>query len=534
MKKLRFWAINLAYLMLSISVIGSSAQANTCATLVAQALGAVDTNCGGLGRNTVCYGHNRVDATFFNTVDENTFSAPADRTDLLQVSSLQTAPLDTENNQWGVAVMNVQANVPNTLPGQAVTFLLLGSTRLENAIWPEEAFTAGEPVRVFVTAFQRVNVRSGPGTSFNVSGNAESGQLLDVDARNATGDWLRISGTAPYNWISRALIDVQTGSDSQLSALPIAPENPQSPMQAFYFRTGVGAPTCEEAPDLLVVQGPKDVRVSLTINGAEVALGSTIVFQSGETTYGALKDDTRIGTLVNTQPSPDEAVCLFTEMSVIEGDALANNGELFVPLGHWAKSATCLDENRMPAFTTEFGGVREMTDEEMSEFSIVERITLPHYQVEMPSQEAIQESIRNGPDPKPAPTPLPILALERPTSVPVTPQATPSGTASCGNFSPSAPMNTANTVQVFSWTPAQNVAAYQLEIAADYGGFVPPVTKLFRTGANNTSMTINFNEFNTSTMPSQVYWMAQALVYDSAGNLTSLCDSHRVAVSFSH
>jgi hypothetical protein len=75
------------------------------------------------------------------------FSASlADRTALIDLETIRTTPLNLALDRWGIAVMNVQANVPNTLPGQAVTFLLLGDAQVENRVVPEEAHIPPDPV----------------------------------------------------------------------------------------------------------------------------------------------------------------------------------------------------------------------------------------------------------------------------------------------------------------------------------------------------------------------------------------------------
>src|SRR5438132_11557045 len=82
--------------------------ANSCPTLVKQALVAVGNNCGGLGRNSACYGFNRVNATFSENVNDGVFSKPADQTGLKTLQSIDTAPLSDTLKEWGVAVMSVQ------------------------------------------------------------------------------------------------------------------------------------------------------------------------------------------------------------------------------------------------------------------------------------------------------------------------------------------------------------------------------------------------------------------------------------------
>jgi hypothetical protein len=545
-QKLRFLAVNLGYALMGMSVAVAAAQPSTCAPLVAEALRAVDTNCTDLGRNSVCYGFNRVDASFFSQAEEGFFSAPADRAPLTELASIQTAPLDEEAGQWGVAMMNVQANVPNTLPGQAVTFVLLGDARVENAVPPENAFVAGEPVRVVINTGARVNVRSGPGTTFNVIANADPGQLFDVDARNAAGDWLRISGPAPYQWISRSLLTVQTGGIAQIDELPVAPDEPLSPMQAFYFRTGIGAPQCVEAPDVLVVQGPKEVRVTLNVNGAEVAIGSTVAFKSGELPLGDVRADASIAGTVEGLDIDPASPCLVTELAILEGDALTPDGK-FIPLGHKSQTATCLDTDRTPIFFGTWGDPHEMTDEEILEFTPLLDVPFPHYPLELPTREQIEESKNNGPDEKPEPTRLPRVQIAQPTARPTTagstnvtpsvtrapgePTATPTPQVisdPCAGFALIGPGGVVNGFgQLFAWNFAQGATGYQLEITAIVREPVPNSTRLFRVGAEQNGINVDLSTVYSPNdiRPTELQWKLQVLVTDGQGNLTTACET---------
>lgn len=164
-----------------------------CPVVVETALTQLGSNCAGLGTNAACYGFTRVDATFVDQALASSFSRPTDRTDLANLLSIRTTTADPQLDQWGIAVMNVQADIPDTLPGQNVTFLLLGETEVENAAQPD-----------------------------------------DVTLK---------------------------------------------PMQAFYFRSGLGAPTCGEAPSLLAVRSPENIKVNLTANGADFQLGSVVMLR---------------------------------------------------------------------------------------------------------------------------------------------------------------------------------------------------------------------------------------------------------------
>ncbi len=183
-----------AFLLLSLAIATGTVAQAACSDVVNQAIQQLSNNCGDLPRNSACYGYNHVVATFFDALTPDAFTHPNDRVDLAALQSITTSPLDVTTSQWGIAVIKAQANLPDALPGQAVTFLLLGDVHLE------------------------------------------------------TG--------------------VTQGSDMK-------------PMQAVYFTTGIGDTRCNDAPESsLIIQGPQDITVNLSVNGANIQLGSTAIFRS--------------------------------------------------------------------------------------------------------------------------------------------------------------------------------------------------------------------------------------------------------------
>ena len=220
------------------------------------------------------YGYKLVSATFVEEQDDDYFTNQSDRTALGLLETIKTAVLDVESGQWGVAVLNLQANIPNTLPGQAVRFVLLGDVEVENAVAPEDAFTPADPIAI--TTLQPANVRSGPGLNYNVIGSVGSGVEFQADGFSEDGAWLRIVFGSVPAWIFGELVE----SEESLEGLPTLSPDVRMPMQAFYLRTGIGEAECVEAPaDSLMVQGPEDITVDLTVNGANVTLGSTVLFR---------------------------------------------------------------------------------------------------------------------------------------------------------------------------------------------------------------------------------------------------------------
>jgi hypothetical protein len=288
-------------LLLAVTVLLSlppvvSGQADICPALVEEALLAVGNNCTELGRNSVCYGYNQVSATFAQTQTEDFFTLPADRAELIALETIQTSPLDVEQSEWGIAVMDVQADLPTALPGQGVLFLLLGDVTLENQV-PAEDTSAFGPIPV--TTLVNLNLRSGPTTRANVLGSLPTGTSVIADRRSEAGDWVRVVFEDLIGWVSVEFV----AANGDLLTLPTVDDAPLGAMQAFRLETAITGLRCAEAPpSLLVVQGPQDVQVRLSINGLEFSLGSTAVFQTTDA------ETLQIGVLDGTLETDDGTI----------------------------------------------------------------------------------------------------------------------------------------------------------------------------------------------------------------------------------
>lgn len=303
--------ITWAMTILSVTLVIAQ---ETCSELIEEALAAVDEHCETLDVNNACYGFDFVQAAFLSEVADDFFTTPADLAAIVELETIATAALDEEAGTWGVAVMSVQANIPNTLPGQAVTFVLMGDTEVENGVAPDEAFQPSDGIEVVVNAPQGGNVRTGPGLNFNVIGAVADDTTIVADARSEDGAWYRIAYRDRIGWVNEILL-VDTES---LSDLPVMTPELRTSMQAFYLRTGIGTSSCEEAPDdILLIQGPNNIEIELTINGANVEIGSTVGFRIVR---------------INGEP--------FLEMMVFSGQGRING--LRVPVGY--RTLLCLGE----------------------------------------------------------------------------------------------------------------------------------------------------------------------------------------------
>lgn len=273
----------LLMLLLGVTISAAQEAANTCDVFVEQAMTALDSTCGGMDRNSACYGYNLLQAAFYETISPDVFDTPDDRIQLASLRQIQTAPLNPDSGEWGIAVMKVQANIPDTLPGQAVTFLLMGDAQIENAVEP--------------------------------------------------------------------------GSEQQ-------------PMQAIYFRTGITGTTCAEAPEpSLVVQSPENLTVNLTVNGADISIGSTAV--------------------LTTIPGEDDPTETDMEITVVDGRVTLPDGRV-LPGGFWSRAE--LDENGRFVPGQGFREINTMTDIAIDAAEQFQRLprNLLAYPIDPPTLEQVE------------------------------------------------------------------------------------------------------------------------------------------------
>ncbi|MBC7812739.1 MAG: hypothetical protein H7175_16410 [Burkholderiales bacterium] len=357
--------------VLMISSVGATNNA-VCPALVEVALATLNTNCGAMGVNSACYGYDNVSATFTEPMPDDFFDQPSDLAPLETLRSIRTAPLDVENNQWGVAMMKLRANIPNTLPGQSVVFVLMGDVTVENDVAPEQV--AQEPDPVAVTALTGANIRNGPGTNWNLIGSVPAGTELLADGFSLDHNWLRVPHAEHFGWINRELVN----SPTQIDSLPILSRDRRTPMQAFSFQTGIGEPVCGEVPNQLLVQGPHNTRIDLTVNGMDISIGSTVAFR---------------------QPAQDQMQLLVLEGAAYVGD------DLIVPQGYsvtapiTAFTPILSEDSADDSSDGEDGGEtdsvewtapRPITLDELTAFEPVENVSTDvlNYEVDVPQQPA--------------------------------------------------------------------------------------------------------------------------------------------------
>ena len=145
----RYWKTIFAFtFILWVAPALVLAQLNSCPEIVSKALSAADTACKKTGRNQACYGNFNLQATGQPGADNFTFNKVGDIVNIADVQTLKLSPMNVGDAQWGVALLKLQANIPDTLPGQNVTFLLFGDVEITNAV-NAEATPDKKPMQAF-------------------------------------------------------------------------------------------------------------------------------------------------------------------------------------------------------------------------------------------------------------------------------------------------------------------------------------------------------------------------------------------------
>ncbi len=106
--------------------VGAQRHSETCPPVVEAALTQTSTLCGATGRNEICYGFDALRAE-----PGDALAAPGDVTPISRIQSVTLAGLDATIGQWGMALARLQVNLPDTLPGENVTFLIYGDATFE-------------------------------------------------------------------------------------------------------------------------------------------------------------------------------------------------------------------------------------------------------------------------------------------------------------------------------------------------------------------------------------------------------------------
>ena len=385
------------------SKIVEAQHVEACPLVVYEALNELDSVCNAMDTNQACYGHNNVMAQFTSDITATDFDAPSEMVALQDVAMMQTAPLNVETNTWGIAMMRVRGNIPNTIPGQNVVFVMVGDTQVENQV--DENAIPDLTHREIVSVAAGVDVHAYPHVNSNLVLTTDAEIVVEADAISEDGTWIRIHKRSTPAWVH---VENVNGS---IADLPTANPLRLSPMQSFRLSNGVVQSGCQEASGSLLVQAPNEVVVDIEVNDTHISIGSTIELSmrdnqlnvrtmSGHANIHA--DDYSVVTTI-------EAGC--SASTTINADGTIN--------GDWSET-TC----NAPLQSLIYDVPAELLHYEPAPLTTTDDVSAPITN----QQENAEEAPVNNPAPEQPIDPAPVIPSATNTIVPLTivpPSATP-------------------------------------------------------------------------------------------------------------
>ncbi len=346
---------------LAIPVSAQDGGDEACTELVTSALNLSREACDGTGRNQACYGNIILEVEPQPGINNLEFEERGDVADVESVRTLQLSSMNNQTDEWGVAYLQLQANIPDE-DAQNVTLLLFGDVGVENAVE-----LTPDPVTIEVTATSNANVRGGPSTNNAVVGTVAFNDVIVADGRIEDSSWVRIQledGTP--GWIFTQLVS----TDDDIETLDIVnadgtlPEPALGPMQAFFVETGVDDAPCEAAPDSgILVQTPEGVaEINLLVNEVDIRLRATAYIQSQpnvEMTVAVVDGRARV-----TAQGQSVLVPAGTLVRIPMNGNNQASGPPSAPESYDALSLTSLPIGNLPSLITVAEG---LTEEELAE-----------------------------------------------------------------------------------------------------------------------------------------------------------------------
>lgn len=317
--------------LLSIVQITAAQRSADCPAIVQQAFEELANNCAIPQRSSTCYGFPGVTALNVADLPVENFSKPSDRADLLNLQEVQSTPLNVAEGEWGIAVTNIQANLPVGLPGQGGVFISMGDVRLESGVPADEALILPKSALSLTTktAAEIYSAPPGFGEVEEVVGATASGVTLAADGISPDGEWARVFFTyqTPLALSASGWVHLSAFPEAvDVSSLPTIHPDSLTPMQKFYLLNGTEAPPCvEAAPSMLYVQGPEEIELDFVVNDMPIRVSSTALIRL--LPPGNIMQVIALSGIIILNPDGDEPILLAPGFfSVIVLDDVQNLG----------------------------------------------------------------------------------------------------------------------------------------------------------------------------------------------------------------
>lgn len=257
-----------------------TAQTGECTPMAQSILESVKNVCSATGRDQICYGSVSIEAEPQSGAANFHFEQKGDIANVADLATLRLQALDPVDSQWGVALMKLQASLPDDAP-EDVTLLLFGNVQVANL--------GSGLSKVDMTVNTSSNVRNrATADNTQILGSIAAGSTVTANGRmtNPAGEnWIRIEfKTAPagYGWVLGSSL---SGDTSTLKVVDSSTAPAFGPMEAFTFSSSDDNNECGDVSNSgLLIQTPAGVgEINFFINEVDIQVGSTAFLTTGET-----------------------------------------------------------------------------------------------------------------------------------------------------------------------------------------------------------------------------------------------------------
>lgn len=265
--------ISCSLLLAAFGYTAASAQDRLCSQTVEKAIANIRLNCANLARDSLCYGHPTVDIAFAEDAAVEAFDRPSDRASAVNLASIRSSGLEQEREHFGIALLNLSANLPQTHQGSGIIIMLAGDAAVANEIKPADAPALSAPLST--AALVDTILFRHPGVIPEGVASVAADEILLVDAFDDSGEWLRVVNDGTMAWVEAD----DVARLNAMATLPAIGAGATFPFQALSVSTDTALPECEQAESLVAIQTPPDLPTSLTVNGVDIRVGAMVTLQ---------------------------------------------------------------------------------------------------------------------------------------------------------------------------------------------------------------------------------------------------------------
>lgn len=277
MKLIRYPLLIGIFLLLTLTVsLSVPVLAQVCPVNLPQMLTRAVRACKDLERNTACYGNGDLSFGVMPLYDDprTVFANSGDQLPIAAFAFLQTGaqPLTTET--WGLATLNVQANLLAEQPARSSILWLFGDVTVNNLVPELPELTA--------TATGTLNLRALPQADAEIIQQVKLREKVIANGRTQDNRWLRVlvPRTGILAWASLEVVEL----NRDIHTLEVVSVDTPfyRPFQVLELQTGTADSPCDGVSDSgLLIQTPNDIdAVEFTINGAKLKITGTVFIQA--------------------------------------------------------------------------------------------------------------------------------------------------------------------------------------------------------------------------------------------------------------